>query len=307
MFESPILLATSAMGTRFEALIAGADEGVSPACARAAGEEAMALVRDWHARLSLFDRASVVSRLNREAADRPVRADDEVRRLLRRCLGLSRETGGLFDITAGALMHRWGFREGAPAGDASWGSELIEIDDDAGTVRYLRPGVEIDLGGVAKGAVLDEAARLLSEHGLTSALLHGGTSTIVAIGAPPCEQSWRVRVGDGPGAPIVDLCDTAMSVSAPTGRTLGVGEVSRIGHIMDPRDGRPATKALTAACVGPCALDTDAWSTALAIAGEHPAGCPDNLTTIIGGGDCWTVRAAQERRVAAPSIKESPA
>ncbi|MEZ6243248.1 MAG: FAD:protein FMN transferase [Phycisphaerales bacterium] len=294
--EAPILLATNAMGTRFEALIAGVEVGVSPASARAAGEDALALVRDWHRRLSVFDRASVIARLNREAGDGPVRADAEIRRLLRRCVELSDQTGGAFDITAGALMRRWGFRDDDDgAGEGVWGLGLLDIDDEMGTVEFLEPGVEIDLGGVAKGAVLDEAVAMLREYGVTSALLHGGTSTIVAIGAPPGEQAWRVRVGNEPGAPIVDLRDAAMSVSAPSGRTRHVGD-DEIGHIMDPRAGRPADRVVGAACVGVCALDTDAWSTALAVLGERPSVCPSELTTIIHDAGGWRVHSAGRRR-----------
>ncbi len=307
--DSPILLATGAMGTRFEVLIAGVEEGVRPESARAAGEEALALVRDWHARLSLFDKASVVSRLNREAAARPAAVDSEIRRLLTRCVRLNELTEGAFDVTAGGLMRRWGFR-GDPSETGAGAAEeaacgAIEVDDSAGTVRLGSPGVFIDLGGVAKGAVLDEAVALLRALGVTTALLHGGTSTVAAIGRPPDADGWRVRVGEGPGAPVVELRDAAMSVSSPSGRTTDQGD-GTVGHVMDPRTGEPVARDRTVACVGASALDTDAWSTALVVLGGRPSGCPDTLLSIIDEGAGWRVGGdCPGSKVQIP--KESPA
>ncbi|VAX39665.1 FAD:protein FMN transferase, partial [hydrothermal vent metagenome] len=157
------------------------------------------------------------------------------------------------------------------------------------------PGIGIDLGGIAKGYALDRAAAIVREAGVDSGLLHGGTSSIVAIGSPPGETvGWRVKLGPPatPDAPAeVLLRDTAASVSAPDGRVSETGA----GHIIDPRTGHPATTARAAVACGASGTLADAWATALVVLG----GRPDRMPTTIGsavltmaGG--WTVCPVME-------------
>lgn len=114
---------------------------------------------------------------------------------------------------------------------------------------------------------------MLRSSGVSSALLHGGTSTVVALGAPPGEPGWRVAVETAPGsgpAPVAVLRDAALSVSAPHGRTLADGS----GHVLDPRTGAPAEGPGVAAVIASSARWADAWSTALLVLGALPPGAP---------------------------------
>ncbi|MBY0309209.1 MAG: FAD:protein FMN transferase, partial [Phycisphaerales bacterium] len=114
----PLRLACPAMGTRFELILIG-DRGADAARLRAAGEEALDEVRRWHDLLSFFDKASIVARINREAAEggRPLPVPPDAADLLRLCLELAAATGGAFDIAVGHLMRRAGFRGDAPGAD----------------------------------------------------------------------------------------------------------------------------------------------------------------------------------------------
>src|SRR4051812_6910252 len=105
--EQTVALACQAMGTRFELLLKGDD----PVRLRSAGEAALEEVRRWHDLLSLFDRASVISRLNREAADHPVPVPPEVASLLRWCREAATATQRAFDPAIGHLMRAAGFRD----------------------------------------------------------------------------------------------------------------------------------------------------------------------------------------------------
>lgn len=262
------------MGTRFELVLvaAGADTPRERRRLRAAGAAALEVIEACDARWSLFRRDSLVARIRREAGREPVRVDEDTWRLLSASLELWHATGGAFDVGLGAEMEALGFRGRAararrfePPGEPPYA-----LDPAARSVRTSRPGALIDLGGVAKGCALDLAARELRDCGVETALLHGGTSSVVALGAPPSDPEpgaapgWRVGV-EAPGvaqALTARLADASLSVSAPRGRTSEAG-----GHVLDPRTGRPAPGALTACVVAADGLSADALATALVAGG----------------------------------------
>jgi thiamine biosynthesis lipoprotein len=156
------------------------------------------------------------------------------------------------------------------------GMARVELNPQNFTVRFACPGMMLDLGAIGKGAALETAADLLREAGVTSALLHGGTSTIYALGHPPRADHWSVALeypqitgADSPRQKLgsVHLRDESLSVSAVWGRSFKAGEKT-FGHVLDPRTGQPVVGALLAAVVLPSATETDALSTALLVAGE---------------------------------------
>jgi thiamine biosynthesis lipoprotein len=167
-------------------------------------------------------------------------------------------------------------REALARARALAGMGHVQLDGAAVSVRFDREGVMIDLGAIGKGYAIDCAMRLLREAGVTSALLHGGTSTTYAIGAPPREEAWQVAIASAPESSggvgplpqtIVRLRDEALSVSAGWGKSF-VADGKTCGHVLDPRTGRPAARALLAAVALPSATESDALSTALLVAGR---------------------------------------
>jgi len=177
--------ATHAMGTRFEFVLAGEDETYLHAVA----EEAAAEVQLWHHRLNYFAPDSIVSRINAHAARRAVRVDDETFALLEVAATVHRESGGAFDVAVAPAMRAWGFREeiDPPAAFSLMRSNQpsVRLDRERRTVSLAHEGVTIDLGGIAKGFALDAAATVVRQHGVDCGLIHGGTSSVVAVGAPP--------------------------------------------------------------------------------------------------------------------------
>ena len=110
-------------------------------------------------------------------------------------------------------------------------------------LRFAREGVMLDLGAIGKGYAVDRAVTLLREAGVTSALLHGGTSTIYGLGHPPDSEMWKVALeyphaeGEENTAPhlaTVTLRDEALSVSAIWGRSFKKGGKT-FGHVLDRR------------------------------------------------------------------------
>ncbi len=287
-----VQLALYAMATRFELLLAGDD----PVRLRAVGEEALAEITACELAMSAFRPGSVVSRANRRARREPVEMDADTFELLEEALAIHRASGGVFDVTLGALMRRLGFRGRTQAIEGGvHGCDGLELDPHARTVRFLRDGIELDLGGIAKGHALDRAADVVRQHGVASALLHGGTSTVVGIGAPPGGTGWRVGLGAAPDAPVVELRDAALAVSAPHGREVVI-DGRRIGHVLDPRTGRSADNGVTCAAVlARSARTADAWSTALLVLGEGgalPLGLAARVALREADGVRWIARGA---------------
>jgi len=279
-------LAAHAMGTRFEIVLDGDDE----ARLRAVGEAALEEIEHWNDRLNVFDPGSFVCHLNARAGEGPVALDDDQFDLLADCLRIHHASGGAFDVTVAPLMRAWGFRGGdagrAEAETAAVGSDGIVLDEENRTVRFDHPDLAVDFGGIAKGHALDAAAAVVREHGVECAIIHGGTSTVVAIGAPPGRpqgQSWRVGI-KGTQPPVTAcLRDAALSVSAIEGRTVEF-EGERLGHVIDPRTRAPSRAARLAAITGASARATDAWSTALLVLGERPPSVPEHEATLIDRG-----------------------
>ena len=294
-----VRLALEAMATRFELVLHG-DDAVR---LRAAGEEALDEIRRLEAQLSFYRPSSDISRLNTRAAHEPVRVEPRLFRLLQTAQRLHTATEGAFDLTVAPLMWCWGFVGGfghRPAPDAlaearsRTGMHLVTLNEADFTVAFARPGVMIDLGAIGKGYAIEEAAQILVEAGIESAFLHGGTSTIHAIGTPPDEACWNVAIphpdidSTAPGTDdilaVVPLEDEALSVSAVWGKAFEA-EGRTYGHVLDPRSGHPVDGALLTAVAGPSATTCDALSTALLVlgchAGELITDLDDSIRTVI--------------------------
>jgi thiamine biosynthesis lipoprotein len=272
-----VVVAVEAMATRFELLIWDEKD---PARLRAAGEEALAEIVRAEERLSRFRPTSEVAWVNAGAGGAPVPVSPAVFDLVVQSVELARLTEGAFDPTVGPLLLAWGLRGSPTAHDpvvvararGLVGAERLELEEAARTVRLPEPGMELDLGGVGKGAAIDEAVILLRDSGVRTALLHGGTSSVHSIGALPDGGSWRVgwHVPGKEVPRVVELTSArpALAVSAPHGRTAGDGE-HRWGHVIDPRTGEPTDAARTALVSGPSSMLCDALSTALLVLGAE--------------------------------------
>ena len=266
------------MATRFELVIRDMD----PARARAAGEDALAEIQRIEDQLSWFRPQSLLSRINREAHQKPVPVYAPVLRLLEACRQLHAETGGAFDPTVIPG------EDGLPTpGIIAPGMDAIELDARHRTIRFLAPGIALNLGGIGKGYALDEAASILREAGVTNALLHGGTSSAVAIGKDGV-RGWRIGVSHpaperaGEVIAHIDLEDASFSASSIYGRGRSTTE-GWIGHVIDPRTGVAVSHTELAAVVaysshGLSAARADALSTALLVLGKRGPNWPEEPT-----------------------------
>ncbi len=280
---TPVTLALHAMATRFELVL----HGSNPANLRAAGEEALLEIERLEARLSLYRPGSDIAQVNSRAAVQPVVVTPEVFSLLQQARTLHDQTEGAFDVTIAPLVRCWGFMGGGgslPTPEAvtdarsKVGMNLVHLNAADYSVRFERPGVMLDLGAIGKGYAVEKAVEILREGGVTSALIHGGTSTIYGLGTPPDEESWVVGIDRPPGREggpgtkpsmltKVPLRDESLSISAVWGKFFE-SRGKTFGHVLDPRNGAPVTGALLAAIALPSAMETDALSTALLVSGR---------------------------------------
>jgi thiamine biosynthesis lipoprotein len=276
-----VTLARQAMATRFELVL----HGENPSRLRAAGEEAFQEIDRLENQLSLYRPGSEIAQLNARAVRENVQVSPEVFALLEQARQLHAETDGAFDITVGPLVRCWGFTdnqatmptpEAMAEARAKIGMDKVQLDAANRTVRFAREGVMLDLGAIGKGYAVERGAELLREAGVASALFHGGTSTVCAIGHPPDADAWHVAIERPPASlgdlafpelPVVRLRDESLSVSAIWGRVLQSGGKT-FGHVIDPRTGLPVEGALLSAVISPSATETDALSTALLTLGS---------------------------------------
>jgi thiamine biosynthesis lipoprotein len=265
-----------AMATTFEIVLPfGTPNAV------AMGEATFALLDSLEEQMTVYRETSEISRLNRRAFAAPVRVEHRLFGLLELAACIRQETEGAYDIATGALIKAWGFFRGPrrvpseaerAAALERAGMQGVTLDTERRTVRYLRAGLEINLGSIGKGYALDRMARLLGESwGAGQMLLHGGTSSVYARGCPPeDERGWQIGIlhpwERQRRLARVWLRDRALGTSAATHQHLEYNG-QKLGHILDPRTGWPASGVASASVLAPSAAEADALSTAFYVGG----------------------------------------
>jgi FAD:protein FMN transferase len=228
----------AAMATIFEIILRGDDEEHLEAVSVAVSEE----IERLSFKLSRFDPTSEVSRINRLAHQGPVRIDRELFSLLEECEEAQLLTGGYFDVTGGGGLR---------------------LDPANCSVELLRPESAIDPGGVGKGYALDRGGELIRKYGITSALLQGGTSSILTIG----DEDWLVAVRhpDAPDQVATSLSLRNRAFSCSVARHPG----EATSDLCNPHTGQMVTTDEGCYVLAPLATSAEIWSTALIAMGHE--------------------------------------
>lgn len=253
-------------------------EGMPEAPARAAMRQCFTEARRLEGIFSRFDRGSELSRLNADSEARRARLSETMADLLRRALLLRDATGGTFDVTIGALTALWRDSATWPAATTirrdGIGDRLDRVGLHDRELLRIRPGVQLDFDGVAKGYAVDRCVALLRAAGVGRALVSLGESSQYALGAPDGQRGWTVLVrGTAPGMVLgtLRLRDQALSASAVLGHSRELAG-HRVGHIIDPETGRPLRDNALAVVVADNATDAEAYSKAVLIWGSRGRG-----------------------------------
>ncbi len=265
-----------AMATEFGVVLPGESRDAVEAAI-----DALAELERIESELSVYRPDSDVSRINSLAGIRPVRVSVDLIHVLQRAVAIFQLTAGAFDVTAGPLVDCWGFRKrrGQKPSDAEIssalelvGSDRLRIDPEEQSAFLPQAGMSINLGGIGKGFALDRIADRLKENGLSSFLIHGGRSSVLACGSdgPTAAEGWKVaiehplrasqRLGE------IRLVDSALATSG-SGKQFFHHRGQRLGHVLDPRLGRPAGDMLAITVIADRAADADALSTACFVEG----------------------------------------
>jgi thiamine biosynthesis lipoprotein len=247
----------------------------------ATGEAAIAAVM---AEMHRIDRAmspykpeSELSRINREAAERPVPISQEMFDILSRSIEFSKISGGAFDITFSSVGYLYDYRRHIKPTDKDIEQALpgidyrhIQLDAQKRTVRFARPGVRIDLGGIGKGHAVDNGIALLKKRGITQAIVTaGGDSRVLGDrGGRP----WMVGIRDPRRkdnmVAVIPLINSAISTSGDYERYFEA-DGERYHHILNPKTGRSATGVHSVSVIGPDATTTDGLTKPVFILGPE--------------------------------------
>jgi thiamine biosynthesis lipoprotein len=249
------------------------------------GEQALktafAVVAEYDKLMSDYNAESELSQLSQKS---PTRSPQKVSRpifdVLSRASDISDKTDGAFDVTVGPLTKLWRRakrQKELPEADelktslAAVGWKKVQLDKDQQTVALVKPGMRLDLGGIAPGYAADQVLALLRERGIKSAL--ADASGDVALGdPPPGEAGWKVGLAslkaDGPPERFVTLANCAIATSGDAFRGVEIGGV-RYSHIVDPKTGVGLKHRSSVTVLAHDCTTADALATAVSVLGPE--------------------------------------
>jgi thiamine biosynthesis lipoprotein len=259
------------MGMPVRLVLYAADESA----AREAAIAGFARIAALDAMLSDYRADSELRRLEVRAARHWVPVSPDLLTVLTRALDVANRTGGAFDPTVRPLVALWRRaraerRLPAPAALQAarqlvgWGG--VRLDPARRAVRFAHDGIQLDLGGIAKGYVAQAALGTLREHGVASALVEAG-GDIAVSDAPPGRAGWTVAA-PGASPAFADrasrLANAALATSGPSAQFVEIDGV-RYSHVIDPRTGSAVTSPTFARVISRDAMTADALATALTV------------------------------------------
>ncbi len=248
--------------------------------AEIAAEAAFARVAALTAIFSDYEPESELSKLNRTPPGEPFKASNELYDIITRSVASSRLTDGAFDITCGNLTRLWRRTrdqkklpppERLATAIAATDWQAMKLDASDKTITLTRPGMLIDLGGIAKGYAADEALRILREQRhITRALVIAGGD--IAIGdAPPDKPGWEIKLKTSSTAETTRILhNTGVSTSGDLHQFTEIGGI-RYSHIIDPKTGLGLTTPASCTVIAPDCTTSDALATAMCVMGKTRA------------------------------------
>lgn len=197
---------------------------------------------------------SDIGKINLAAGKDYVKVSPEILKMMKTAVAYSKLSDGAFDITVGPLIKLWGIgtdQERIPKKSEIdkalplVGYQNISINEADSSIKLLKEGMSVDLGGIAKGFAADETVRILKEYGVKSAVISLGGSSVYTLGQKTDGSLWAVAVQhprqneDNKYACIIRMPEKALSTSGDYERFF-IKDGKRYHHILDPFTGYPA-------------------------------------------------------------------
>ncbi|MFN2375343.1 MAG: FAD:protein FMN transferase [Candidatus Binatia bacterium] len=272
------------MGTTYSVKVVTGAQGFE----RSAQDEIHTAIRSELGRIdalmSTWSPASELSRFNISSSLEPFALSRETFEVFRWAIELSALTGGAVDVTVAPLVDAWGFGPAGPIARPPTGAEIarlleatgmrrLELQPETSAIRKLHPDVRCDFSALAAGYAADRIAGQLTELGHADFLVDMG-GELRARGRNDAGDAWRIAIdlpqerGRRIGR-VVEISDLSIATSGDYRKYHEVGG-ERVGHIVDPRTGRPVSHRLASVTViDELAVRADALSTALMVLGPR--------------------------------------
>jgi uncharacterized protein (TIGR03663 family) len=231
--ENLVHFSHTAMNTTFEVFIQDTRGTYAGQAARAAFREVDRLEN----LLSRFIQNSDIGRINALKPGQEIIIDPDTYKCLQIAGQAWQLTDGAFDVTLGNIIAAWknGDSQKALSLQANRPSmKMLELNADGLTVMVTDRGVNLDLGGIAKGYAVDKIAEVLHEWGIDKALIHGGASSVCALKKPLGKNGWPVTLTDPTNQQILARLQLEKEVFSCSGIEAG-------RHIINPLTGQPVT------------------------------------------------------------------
>lgn len=225
--------------------------------------------------MSPYIPSSELSQLNAYAAEKPVKVSAELFDLLQAAQEFSELSNGAFDITFASVGYQYDYRAGSsPSADfidknkSLINFRLIKLNDKNYTVSFAKPGVKIDLGGIAKGHAVDRAVNILKQQGIQHAFVQaGGDSRLIG---DKNGRLWNIGIRhprkSGEVITQVPLENVAVSTSGDYERFY-IKNGERIHHIIDPKTGKSSRQSISVTILAESSTKADALSTTVFVLG----------------------------------------
>ena len=247
--------------------------------ARRAGHAAYRKMAELESILSSYRESSELNRLSGRSGRGPVAVSEPLLTVLRHAQRLARQSDGAFDATAGPFLDLWAeAREQGTLPDSlalrraaarvEW--RHLHLDTTRRTVRLTADRMQLNVGGIAKGFILDRALDTLAAEGISRALIEAG-GDLVTSGPPPGTEGWAVNLpGAAPngGTRTVRLRDAAVATSGDTEQFVEI-DGTRYSHVVDPRTGLGLTHRLLVTIVADRGVLADGLATTVGVLGPE--------------------------------------
>lgn len=264
------------MGTQFNIILYSDDDSL----AAQAADEAFARIEELNQIMSDYLENSELNQLSRTSGSgEAVHVSDDLFAVLKESIQMAELSGGLFDITIGPMSKFWRVVRMSPDPELPTHDELAELKEKVGyqhiklnegdqTVELLKPNMQLDLGGIAKGYAAEEALKVLKSYGLERALIDAGGD--VTLGEPPpARESWDVAVPKSQknGESQFITLQTANKTVTTSGDLFQfvVIDGKRYSHILNPMTGLGATNQIQATVIAEQGMRADALSSILTL------------------------------------------